>query len=131
MPREIKRCPKCGKLDEFENGVCANCGFKDRGTAKVAENSKPNYDVFRNESNSQNNSSGSSVDVKSDLPAEPDTWMYVLSFFYPVIQWILMGAYVSRGKSEYAWRLWRKTAIWQIIFAIVATIVIIAIASGM
>lgn len=133
MGLEMKRCRKCGAMDTFPDGVCSKCGFIEGGESlkplnisrdlgREGREEAPSLDALAARGNVAVQTNGSRL-------SEPELWMYILSCFYPILQYILMGVYVLKGDTKSAFNLWLKPLIAQIVLAI-AAIIIIALMMG-
>ena len=117
----MERCKKCGAMDMFPNGICSKCGasledfpeeeVKIRASAHEKETA---LSMFA-ESNEQKNDDS----IAEKLPT-PETWMYAVSSFLPVLQWLLVSVYVSKGNTKSAFELWWKPFIVQIALTTIA-----------
>lgn len=106
-------CKKCGQRAVTVFGLCSKCGERIDDTSGTTGSLSP----------LSNGTMTGSAAADNSIP-EPSVWMYVLSVFLPVLQWILMGVYVSKGQFRSAFGLWIKPIIMQIIFCVAVLIVI-------
>ncbi|MDO4863790.1 MAG: hypothetical protein Q4A05_06450 [Ruminococcus sp.] len=106
MGIQLESCKKCGAMSYLENGLCAKC----------REDQAPSIEALSN----------GIYKASKDANAAPypEIWMYVLSVFFPILQYILMGVYVSKGDTSTAWSLWWKPAIGQAIIYVIAGIIL-------
>lgn len=109
MGIQLESCKKCGAMSYLENGLCAKC----------REDQAPSLESLSNGSYAASRESSA-----SNSAPYPEIWMYVLSVFFPILQYILMGVYVSKGDTSTAWSLWWKPAIGQAVISIIAIIIL-------
>ena len=119
MGIEMKRCNKCGRMDYFPNGVCSKCGFIDGAKEEAFRINTSQISEGTSEfalSQKRENYYRETID-------DPKVWMYIVSIFIPILQWIFMGVYVSKNDSSSAFKLFMIPFVFQVI----ATIIIIAV----
>ena len=110
-------CKFCGKYVYFTyDGECPECGH-----TKLDP-----IDIFNEKAEQP---SEQTADVQKSIPY-PTAWMFIWSAFNPILQWILVGAYVANGETEYAWKLLIKPVIAQIIIAAIAFIIVFISVGG-
>ena len=54
-----------------------------------------------------------------------EIWMYWASAFFPILNWILIGAYVCKGDTRSAYKLWWPPAIIQVAIVLIILFIIL------
>ncbi len=128
MSLGMERCKKCGAMDMFPNGICSKCGAalgnfpeEELNMKSSSQGKEPSFSMF-SESNEKKNGG----DTKEALPA-PESWMYAVSAFFPVLQWLLVSVYVLKGNNKGAFELWWKSFIVQIAIIVIAVSAIVTL----
>lgn len=116
----LKRCPNCSTLDYFLDGDCSKCGYAPsptelskmetaaKSSIKENDNKEANWDALRTTEKKAGDGANSNIAVQqcmSNAIDDPQTWMYIAAFFIPVLQYILVGVYVSKNDMSNAFKL--------------------------
>ncbi|MDD6060780.1 MAG: hypothetical protein PUB97_10470 [Ruminococcus sp.] len=121
-------CEECGGIIDAATLTCSRCGKKlkaiendgNMNNRSGGEHGKENWDLFQNKEhqicmNNHKQYESAGIDY-------PEIWMYIVSIFLPVLQWILVGVYVSKNDFKNAWGLLWKPLLIQIIFIMILII---------
>lgn len=112
MYNDFRYCIKCGAMECFIDGKCSICGSPSAESktkeAKTASVSTPNQ------------KGAQSISNRID---SPQIWMYIASVLIPVLQWILVGVYVSKNDMSNAFKLFITPLVVQIVAIIIFVMV--------
>lgn len=102
-------------MSEVRN-VC-KCGCKILQYVRAALREKDNSRAAKGspDSGSFKTNTGTLADERTESKINPpEFWMYVLAAFFPVLQWMWMGAYISKNQFDDAKAIFAKPLIAQI-----------------
>lgn len=117
-------CPNCGKTLKAGETFCSACGRTIPGGAPMPESRKPDYSMFQH-----SDMPSTTGKTNADYLYAPTMWMYIASVFFPMLQWILIGMYVSKNQFDEARSLFFRPLIAQVVMYTIA-IIIIVVACG-
>lgn len=114
-------CPKCGAVLKADARYCDACGTTVGEKRLTPESMKQehNYDMFK-----ETRTSGPAGGTREGEIYSPELWMYIVSVFFPVLQWILMGVYIAKNQFDDAKSLFVRPLIIQIVVYIVCAVLL-------
>lgn len=125
------KCPRCGGNVRTGETTCTVCGERIEQQVEQTFKTQMNVDMtmFQNKDDSSPHPQrmNSTASVEHHL-SEPSMWMYVVSCFFPILQWILVGVYVADGQEDEAFRLWWKPAVVTVGIGLLGFLIFLAIA---
>lgn len=114
-------CEYCGAIIKENSKYCEVCGRTTEFGKNLMKSpfiSEPNYDLFRE------NKASRGERQKGEI-APPEMWMYIAAFLLPMLGWILIGVYASKGQFQYAEELFVKPLVASLIIYGIAFLIIL------